>query len=115
YVMFSVADTGLGMSPDVRERIFEPFFTTKAVGKGTGLGLAMVYGCVQQHGGIINVYSEPNRGTTFKIYLPITAAVDDPAVDERPKDVATGGKETILIAEDESMVRDLAVRVLTDA
>jgi two-component system cell cycle sensor histidine kinase/response regulator CckA len=114
YVMFSVADTGCGMSREVRDRIFEPFFTTKGVGKGTGLGLAMVYGCVQQHGGVINVYSEPDLGTTFNIYLPITVGVDSEA-SQRPTEPATGGKETILIAEDESMVRDLAVRILTQA
>jgi CheY-like chemotaxis protein len=114
YVMFSVADTGCGISPEVKERIFEPFFTTKSVGKGTGLGLAMVYGCVQQHAGTINVYSEPNLGTTFKIYLPITADVDSVA-DEVVVAPAAGGKETILIAEDEPLVRNLAVRILTRA
>ncbi len=114
YVMFSVADTGCGMPPEVKQRIFEPFFTTKGVGKGTGLGLAMVYGCVQQHGGIINVYSEPNLGTTFKIYLPIAAAVDSvgATIVVAP---STGGNETILLAEDEPMVRALAVRILTGA
>ena len=114
YVMFSVADTGCGIPPDLKERIFEPFFTTKGVGKGTGLGLAMVYGCVQQHGGIINVYSEPNLGTTFKICLP-SAAESGAAPKERTNDQAIGGNETILVAEDESMVRDLAVRILTRA
>jgi two-component system cell cycle sensor histidine kinase/response regulator CckA len=114
YVMFSVADTGLGMSTEVQKRIFEPFFTTKGVGKGTGLGLSMVYGCVQQHGGIINVYSEPNLGTTFKIYLP-NSADGDSTVDETVTTPAVGGKEMILIAEDEPMVRDLAVRILTKA
>jgi len=114
YVLFTVADTGCGMSPEVRPRIFEPFFTTKGVGKGTGLGLAMVYGCVQQHGGTINVYSEPNLGTTFKIYLPIAADAES-VVDDVAATPVVGGNETILIAEDEPMVRDLAVRVLTGA
>jgi PAS domain S-box-containing protein len=114
HLMFSVADTGCGIPPEVKQRIFEPFFTTKGVGRGTGLGLAMVYGCVQQHEGIINVYSEPNLGTTFKIYLPI--AVDaDSVVDGVVAAVAAGGNETILIAEDEPIVRDLAVRILTGA
>jgi PAS domain S-box-containing protein len=114
YVMFSVTDTGCGIPPEAKQRIFEPFFTTKGVGKGTGLGLAMVYGCVQQHGGAINVYSEPNLGTTFKIYLPIAAAADAVG-DEVVPPPAASGHETILIAEDEPMVRSLAVRILTGA
>ncbi len=114
YVLFSVADTGCGMSADVRERIFEPFFTTKGVGKGTGLGLAMVYGCVQQHGGMINVYSEVGIGTTFRIYLPITTDVDSTVLDQAISP-PVGGKETILLAEDEPLVRDLAERILTRA
>ncbi|HEX4145725.1 MAG TPA: ATP-binding protein [Pirellulales bacterium] len=114
YVMFSVADTGCGIPAELKERVFEPFFTTKGVGKGTGLGLAMVYGCVQQHGGTINVYSEPNRGTTFKIYLPIAAEADSVSHDPLSTPAA-GGHETILIAEDEPMVRDLAVRILGEA
>jgi CheY-like chemotaxis protein len=114
YVMFSVADTGCGIPAEAKQRIFEPFFTTKDVGKGTGLGLAMVYGCVQQHGGTINVYSEPNLGTTFKIYLPLAAASDYVA-EKVVAAAALGGQETILVAEDEPMVRDLAVRILTGA
>lgn len=114
YVVFSVADTGCGMSPEVKDRIFEPFFTTKEVGRGTGLGLAMVYGTVQQHGGMVNVYSELEIGTTFKIYLPIATAAEPDAA-EQPALPSRGGSETILIAEDESMVRELAVRILKRA
>ncbi len=114
YVMFSVTDTGCGISPETKQRIFEPFFTTKGVGKGTGLGLAMVYGCVQQHEGTINVYSEPKLGTTFKIYLPLATEVASVA-DDVVAALAAGGNETILVAEDEPMVRDLAVRILTRA
>jgi PAS domain S-box-containing protein len=114
YVLLSVADTGSGMTADVRSRIFEPFFTTKEPGRGTGLGLAMVYGMVVQHGGIIDVYSEPQLGTTFKLYLPIAGDADF-ARDECSTQQAVGGQETILVAEDEPMVRDLAVRILTRA
>ena len=114
YLTFSVSDTGCGMTPEVKERIFEPFFTTKAVGQGTGLGLAMVYGCVQQHGGIINVYSEVGLGTMFKIYLPL-AEGDQSCAEVEAVPCATGGNETILVAEDEPGVRKLAVRILTKA
>ena len=114
YVLFSVADTGQGMTPDIQARIFEPFFTTKEVGRGTGLGLAMVYGVVQQHDGLINVYSEVGIGTTFKIYLPVGNRYEKMKGPEEALP-AGGGNETILIAEDEQIVRDLAVRILTGA
>ena len=111
YVVFSVTDTGSGMSPEVRGHIFEPFFTTKGVGKGTGLGLAMVYGVVQQHLGAVHVYSELGQGTAFKIYLPRgePAQCDEAAAQVRP---APRGTETILLAEDEPVVRHLATRLL---
>ncbi len=111
YVVFGVTDTGQGISAEVQRHIFEPFFTTKEVGKGTGLGLAMVYGVVQQHKGAIHVYSEPGKGTTFKVYLP---SGDRNREEEEVEEAlpAPRGRETILVAEDEAMVRSLAVRIL---
>ncbi|MFO0606202.1 MAG: PAS domain S-box protein [Polyangiales bacterium] len=113
-VMLSIADTGCGMPPEVRDRVFEPFFTTKELGKGTGLGLSTVYGIVKQSGGDIRVESEPGRGTTFEVYLP---RVDAPAVDVRPRPVTAmpTGSEAVLIVEDEDTVRRLAERVLRKA
>ncbi len=113
YVMFSVTDTGVGMAPEVREQVFEPFFTTKEKGKGTGLGLATVYGIVKQSGGNIWVYSEPGQGATFKIYLP---RVDAPLIKTVEKEVSGhfrgAGNRTILVVEDEEGVRKLVLDVL---
>jgi two-component system, cell cycle sensor histidine kinase and response regulator CckA len=112
YVMLAVSDTGHGMTPETQARIFEPFYTTKDVGKGTGLGLSMVYGIIKQSGGYIWVYSELNRGTTLKIYLP---RIDQPSetseTEERPKSVRRG-TETILLVEDDSQLRQLSSSVL---
>lgn len=113
YALISVSDTGAGMDEKTRLRIFEPFFTTKEVGRGTGLGMSIVYGIVKQHHGFVNVYSEPGIGTTFRIYLPIRTGElsgnGEGVVLEPPK----GGSESILVAEDDASVRKLVLEVLT--
>jgi len=113
YIMLTVSDTGCGMDAETQSRIFEPFFTTKEAGKGTGLGLATVYGVVKQSGGYIWVYSEVGCGTTFKIYLPqVTQEIDAPVVELEARGSAAG-TETVLFVEDEQSVRELVRDYLT--
>ncbi len=112
YVLLSVSDSGAGMDEDTKKRAFEPFFTTKEPGKGTGLGLSMVYGIVKQHDGYINLYSEPGRGTTFKIYLPLIKGEVQKTTGPNPTTYPVGGTETILVAEDDRTVRELTRSVL---
>ncbi|HEX3746906.1 MAG TPA: PAS domain-containing protein [Bryobacteraceae bacterium] len=115
YAMLAVSDTGTGMDAETQARVFEPFFTTKGPGKGTGLGLATVYGIVKQSGGAISVYSEPGRGTTFKIYMPKRRDDAAPLVTETPEPallVTRSRRRTILLVEDEDRVRRLTVTML---
>ncbi|MDZ7814528.1 MAG: response regulator [Planctomycetota bacterium] len=112
YIMLAVTDSGVGMNREQQERLFEPFYTTKGEGKGTGLGLATSFGIVKQHGGAIWVYSELGKGTTIKVYLPVSA--------EQKRDIKTSsahkplqkGTETVLVAEDNEMVRSFTKHVL---
>jgi signal transduction histidine kinase/CheY-like chemotaxis protein len=111
YVLLSVTDTGEGMAKDVQEKIFEPFFTTKEIGKGTGLGLATVYGIIKQHNGHVWFYSEPDKGTTFKIYLPTAQGEAGRPLVEMPA-VVFRGVETILVVDDEPSIRMLVKDIL---
>lgn len=113
YALISVSDNGTGIAPETIDKIFEPFFTTKEVGEGTGLGLSLVYGIIKQHEGYVNVYSEPDHGTTFKIHLPLIKEVkiEHKRVED---DYIVGGSETILLAEDEAEVRGAIKAILQE-
>ncbi|MBI5396585.1 MAG: response regulator [Verrucomicrobia bacterium] len=115
HVLLRVKDSGCGIPSEVLDRMFEPFFTTKEQGKGTGLGLATVYGIVLQSGGHITVESEPGRGATFRIYLPRLENGADTTTLGRGPGAAPGGTETILLAEDETNVRKLARELLSSS
>lgn len=108
-MQLSISDTGSGMSPDVRDRVFEPFFTTKEKGRGTGLGLAMVYGFVKQTGGHITIYSEPGHGTTFNLYFPRIDGVTAQASPQVKGTADPHARETILVVEDDERVRRLTI------
>jgi PAS domain S-box-containing protein len=115
YACVTVSDTGYGMDEETRKRIFEPFFTTKEVGKGTGLGMAIIYGIIQQHDGYISVYSEKETGTMFKIYLPLITEGIKEVHDIREAEPPPGGTETVLLAEDDAPVRELHRMILHEA
>jgi PAS domain S-box-containing protein len=114
YAVLSVSDTGEGMDEQTQKRIFEPFFTTKELGRGTGLGLAIVYGIVKQNNGYINVYSEPGRGTTFKLYFPLVSSRAGEGLHPEVQQLLRGGTETILFAEDNQTLRQLTGDVLQE-
>jgi signal transduction histidine kinase len=110
YAMIEVSDSGAGMSPEVASHIFEPFFTTKPQGQGTGLGLSMVFGFMKQSGGHINVYSEPGVGTTFRLYLPRVAAMDEPEKHALAEEMPMGQGESVLVVEDNAALRRVVMR-----
>ena len=111
YSMLSVTDTGEGIGPELRDKIFEPFFTTKAVGKGTGLGLAIVYGIIKQHNGYIDLYSELNHGSCFKVYIPLVKGEIEAEVLQENVELARGN-ETILVVDDDDSIRNMIVDTL---
>jgi CheY-like chemotaxis protein len=115
YAVLSVSDTGCGLTPEVLAKAFEPFFTTKGVGKGTGLGLATVYGIVKQHNGWVEVVSQVGVGTTFNVFLPAAASSQpvQAGTGNEPNEVR-GGRETILVVEDEPILRELVTQILRD-
>ena len=115
YVVVEVSDSGTGMPPDILSRIFEPFFTTKEQGKGTGLGLSMVFGFMKQSGGHITVYSEPGKGTTFRLYLPRLSDTVTAREERSDQPASLGGSETILVVEDNAGLRRIVVRQLGEA
>lgn len=113
YVVLSVTDDGTGIPPDEVDKVFEPFFTTKEIGKGSGLGLSMVYGFMKQSGGHIRIYSEIGRGTTVRLYLPVAApVVSNGEVTGKTEHSVDGGSETVLVVEDHADVRRVAVSLL---
>jgi len=112
YVLLAVNDNGCGMDKETLDRLFEPFFTTKEMDKGTGLGLAMVYGIVKQNSGFINVYSEPGLGTAFKVYLPRYAGKTEKMHKKEPAEPADRGDETILLVEDEPAILEMTTMML---
>ena len=114
YILLAISDTGVGMTDEVKAHLFEPFFTTKGIGRGTGLGLATCYGIVRQSEGDIRVYSEPNQGTTFKIYLPRVDAEAQSTPTTSPEECMPQGTESVLVVEDDPAVRLLATTVLRD-
>ncbi len=114
YVVLAVSDTGCGMDQTIQAQIFEPFFTTKGIGQGTGLGLSTVYGIVKQSEGSILVYSEPGKGTTFKVYFPRVGGEPESLVLSKDEPEPRGGSETILVVEDDKTLRELTVKLLLD-
>ena len=113
YVVLAVSDTGCGMTPEVRARVFDPFFTTKEMGKGTGLGMAMIYGLVKQHNGYIDLESEPGRGTTVRLFFPAILSPKESDAGRAERNAGLGGTERILVVDDEEGIRRSAVRALT--
>jgi two-component system cell cycle sensor histidine kinase/response regulator CckA len=113
YVKISVTDTGIGMDESTRKRIFDPFFTTKEMGRGTGLGLASVYGIIKNHEGYIDVYSEKGKGTTIELYLPATSEnIKELSAKQEAQDEIVSGTETILLVDDEEMIIEVGEEIL---